>query len=78
METKTIRCKLRCDSVTETPTGYITRFYAVHSGSPENEEFFKYTPSASFELGTSKEKHFEVGKEYYVDIKLANLVAVPA
>jgi hypothetical protein len=42
----------------------------VTSGSKENEDFWKYTPSGLIQMGIDNEdalKHFEVGKEYYVD-----------
>jgi hypothetical protein len=65
---KTIRCKFVCTSVTELPDGWIGSFMAVFGNSPENESFFKYTPSASLELKTIKENHFKPGKEYYLDI----------
>lgn len=43
---------------------------AVSSGSTENEEFFRYTPSADLRLQTINEeaaKNFEVGDEFYID-----------
>lgn len=68
---KTIRCKFRCQSVTQTADGYSAHLFAVHSGSPENEEFFKWTPSGVLDLSLTKEQHFEPGKDYYLDITLA-------
>jgi len=47
-------------------------FYPVTDGSKENEEFWKYTPIGALEFTTSNQeaaKQFEVGKEYYIDIK---------
>lgn len=74
----TIRCKYKCTSVTKTanwdttkPPIYSAKFSAVISGSEENKKFFEATPSGYFEVGTYKEDNFEVGKEYYFDITLA-------
>ncbi len=47
---------------------------AVIDGSPENKEFFKWTPSGSISIGmlaASTWKNFELGKEYYVDFTTA-------
>jgi hypothetical protein len=65
------RCKFKCQSVTEFEGGFSAEFYAVHSGSPENEKFFKFTPNASLKLQTLHEKGFEVGAQYYLDITKA-------
>ena len=43
----------------------------VVSGSPENEQFYKYTPSGSLVISTINQSalsQFEVGKEFYVDL----------
>lgn len=48
--------------------------HPVVSGSEENKEFYKYTPSGQIELGTinaEAAKQFELGKEFYVDFSLA-------
>jgi hypothetical protein len=45
-------------------------FQPVSSGSKENEKFFAYTPCGSVSIGTVNPeawKHFELGKEYYLD-----------
>lgn len=42
----------------------------VTDGSPENKEFYAYTPSGSIKLATVNAEAaamFELGKEYYVD-----------
>lgn len=68
-----VRCKFKVDSVTPADAdGSVSRvqLYPVYSGSPENESFFKYTPSGSIGIGTinaEAAKQFEVGKEFYVD-----------
>lgn len=53
-----------------TGIGTVIKLNPVMSGSKENEEFYKYSPSGSIELGTINEAaatSFEIGKEYYVD-----------
>lgn len=44
------------------------KFRAVTSGSEENKRFFIATPGLQLEIGTTAEQHFEVGKEYFLDI----------
>ena len=47
---------------------------AVYDGSPENKEFFKWTPSGQISLGILNKKaweQFELGKENYVDFTSA-------
>lgn len=49
-------------------------FAPVYNGSPENMEFFKYTPGGEFSIFTVNlevAKNFEMGKEYYVDFSPA-------
>lgn len=68
------RCKFRCDSKTHTQYGHTIKLVPVTQGSPENEKFFQYTPFGSMEFGTINGEaaaQFEPGKEYYIDIKLA-------
>lgn len=53
----------------EKPTHTI-RLSPVTSGSPENEEFYKWTPGGSIELSVVNDEtaqQFELGQEYYVD-----------
>jgi len=47
---------------------YRYKFSPVAADSPENAKFYEATPSGTLELATLKEKMFEVGKEYYLDI----------
>ena len=47
------------------------RFVAVDSGSEENKELFEDTANGKLVLVETKEQHFEVDKEYYIDISLA-------
>lgn len=52
----------------------VIRMSPVMSGSEENKEFFKWTPSGRIELSTVNPeagKAFELGKEYYVDFTAA-------
>jgi hypothetical protein len=49
--------------------GTVVELLPVISGSDENKEFYKWTPSGRVELGTINDKvaaSFEVGKEYYI------------
>ncbi len=43
---------------------------AVYDGSPENKEFFKYTPNGTIQIGVLNRKaweEFPLGREVYVD-----------
>jgi hypothetical protein len=62
------RCKFKCVSVKQDQAGFSYAFEPVTSGSKENEAFFKYTPSGGMSFGTTEERKFEPGKEYYIDI----------
>lgn len=47
----------------------------MRSGSPENKQFYKWTPSGSIILSTinpNAAKEFAEGKEYYVDFTVAD------
>lgn len=70
---KKTRCKFKCDTVTEHGSGELSAsFSAVTSGSDENKDFWKYTPSGSLTLQClNPSVEFEPGKEYYIDIVLA-------
>lgn len=66
-----IRCKFKCHMKTIVEGGASIELSAVHSGSPENEKFFKYTPAAKLTLSLidlEQSKKFIPGKEYYIDI----------
>lgn len=42
----------------------------VYTGSPENEQFFRWTPCGEIRMGTinpAAAAQFTVGKEFYVD-----------
>lgn len=70
----TVRCKFKCNEVTKTARYngegflYTAKFSAVYDNSPENKAFFDATPNGQLSVGTYKEDHFTVGKEYYLDI----------
>lgn len=70
----TVRCKFVCVEHKETRYqaeilhGYV--FRPVTSGSPENEKFYKWTPTGQLEFGTIQQQAFEIGKEYYLDVTL--------
>ena len=76
-----VRAKFRLNSY-ETQLDYRTKeelrslkLSVVTDGSPENKEFFKYTPNGHIEIGVlnpSAWKQFELDKEYYVDFTPAS------
>lgn len=66
-----VRAKYKVQSVTEVEGGFKSvRLSAVTCGSPENDKFFKWTPSGAIDMGTINEavaEQFKPGKEFYVD-----------
>ena len=67
-----MRAKFYVESLegNEEGTEFTVKMRAVTSGSDENMDFNKYTPSGSFEMYVDNPKakdFFEVGKEYYLD-----------
>lgn len=79
------RCKFVCNSITRTLSSKYnneTKSYTtapldtanmtvVSGDSAENKEFFASTPSGRLEVGLHAVGVFEVGKQYYIDITLA-------
>jgi hypothetical protein len=66
-----VRCKFSVWQNIKTEEGYNITLGAVTSGSPENEQFWKYTPAGSLNFNTingSAAEQLIEGKEYYVDI----------
>jgi hypothetical protein len=64
------RAKFICDEVSQTINGGKITLSPVTSGSPENENFFKWTPYGKIEIGTINPevlKQFVPGMQYYVD-----------
>ena len=70
-----VRAKFKVQSVTESEGGLKTAtLQPVVSGSPENAEFFKWTPSGSITLGTinpAVAEQFTPGTAFYVDFTKA-------
>lgn len=71
-----VRAKFKCDAVEDGQEGTKNiRLSAVVNGSPENQQFFRWTPSGQLSIGCvnpAANAQFEVGKEYYVDISRAD------
>lgn len=70
----TVRAKFSCIQIEDEYGGSSVVFEPVRSGSEENREFFKYTPSGSIKLGvigSSVSRQFQVGRDYYVDFTAA-------
>jgi hypothetical protein len=63
------RAKFVVTAKTEYVDGWRVELMAVTKTSPENEAFWKYTPSGKVEMTIRKEAGdlFKVGQEYYVD-----------
>lgn len=70
-----IRAKMKVESLElHGDGGGMVRMTPVTSGSPENESFFKWTPSGKLELGTVNKAvmdQLELGAEMYIDISPA-------
>lgn len=73
-----VRAKFKVHSIVEYEGGNKeVKLHAVASGSEENKEFFKWTPSAQISLSTlnpAAAQQFAPGKEFYVDF----IEALPA
>lgn len=70
-----VRAKFQCVEKSKNIWDEKVKFLPVMSGSPENESFFKSTPSGTLEMGIKNPEamaQFEVGKNYYIDITLAD------
>jgi hypothetical protein len=75
-----VRCKFRChfkevhNEGTEREDAII-KMSPVYGESPENKEFFKYTPGGALEFYTVNKAaadQIEQGREYYIDIAPAD------
>ncbi len=75
-----VRAKMKCEGKEESSygdegsKGGTVRLSPVINGSEENARFYKYTPGGSLVLSTINQSafdQFDVGKEYYIDISLA-------
>lgn len=72
-----VRCKFICQKKTESNhggganNGWFVEMTPVTGDSPEDKEFYKWTPSGQVNLGLlnpAAAERFEVGKAYYLDI----------
>jgi len=67
-----VRMKFTITSKEEVPGGgYNIKAIPVTSGSKENDEFFRWTPSGELKFGTINKVAADlihVGKAYYIDI----------
>ena len=64
----TTRAKMVCDKIEQDAYGHRAIFSAVCGTTEENEKFFVATPAGSMDLSLLNGKHFEPGKQYYIDI----------
>jgi len=69
-----VRAKFRVVKISRTlftgNEGVFIELVPVTDGSPENKEFYQYTPSGKIELGTINAEaaaEFKLGKNVYVD-----------
>lgn len=71
----TVRAKFKVSSITIHEGGTRSiEMSAVTSGSDENKAFWRWTPAGTLKmdcLNPEASAQFEVGKEYYLDITLA-------
>lgn len=70
-----VRMKMVVEEIESHSEGGQVKMTPVISGSPENEMFFKWTPSGVLKIGTinrSALEQFSLGAEMYVDISPAD------
>lgn len=70
MSAPVCRAKFKLTARNENQAGYSLSFEPVTSGSPENDQFFKWTPWGKVEIGTINPEAamgFRVGSAYYLD-----------
>lgn len=66
-----MRAKMICRDVQTSDDQSSVKLEVVTSGSPENSEYFKYTPAGTLQLSVLKPelvKDIKVGDEFYVDL----------
>lgn len=71
---KKVIAKFQVSERTELVDGYKVRMMPVVTGSPENAEFYKWTPSGAIELYTINKnaaEMFKPGKALYVEFREA-------
>ena len=70
-----VRAKFKCIEISKrSGDSNVVKFHPVTSTSPENSEFFKWTPYGIVEMGTINDNvigFFEIDKEYYLDFTKA-------
>lgn len=80
MPSPTLRCKMRVSEVLQLkePDGSISqervKLQAVYGDTPENKDWSKWTPNASFEIYINNPQafgHLSSGHEYFVDFTSA-------
>ena len=83
-----LKCKMLCQSITRCmsrrkndTTGIFencpldtANLSVVTQGTPENDAFFKATPSGTLQLGMHDQDSFVVGQEYYVTVEVVPTV----
>lgn len=63
------RAKFKCVSVTDHGHAKDAKFHPVTGDTPENKQFWKFTPSGHLELSyINPDVTFVPGQEYYLDI----------
>ncbi|HDH1557710.1 TPA: hypothetical protein PIU59_002999 [Klebsiella quasipneumoniae subsp. similipneumoniae] len=72
-----VRAKFQCNSINKSldNTSAVVNLMAITTGSAENETWSKYTPSGQLQMVISNPaafEQFELGKEYFIDIVLAD------
>lgn len=72
----TIRCKFKLEQITHLANDARScKWTAVSSGSEENKQFFKWTPSGElnvYSVNAAAVDSLKLGAEYYLDITPAN------
>lgn len=71
-----VRAKFRVSNIFNVPGSEGTRvvLHPVYGESPENKEFFSYTPSGEIQMYIKNkvaEEQFVVGYEFYIDFTKA-------
>ena len=69
-----MRAKFHVESVTHDGHGQAVKMFAVHSGSPEDNQFSEATPSGRLEMYISNPAaldFLEPNKSYYLDFSPA-------
>lgn len=65
-----VRAKFKVRNMVHSQDGIEINLDPVTHGSPENEQFYKFTPYGSIQLGVVNEdasSKFSPGQEFYVD-----------